>query len=59
MASVQRFSAKVIAVRQLTHDVRQIDFRLMEPREIRFKAGQDPEHRLRPGLSVVPKVWIN
>jgi CDP-4-dehydro-6-deoxyglucose reductase len=40
MASVQRFSAKVIAVRQLTHDVRQIDFRLMEPREIRFKAGQ-------------------
>ena len=32
MASVQRFSAKVIAVRQLTHDVRQIDFRLMEPR---------------------------
>ena len=40
MASVQRFSAKVIAVRQLTHDVRQIDFRLIEPREIRFKAGQ-------------------
>jgi membrane fusion protein, multidrug efflux system len=29
------------------------------PVRIRFKAGQDPEHRLRPGLSVVPKVWIN
>jgi CDP-4-dehydro-6-deoxyglucose reductase, E3 len=40
MASVQRFSAKVIAVRQLTHDVRQIDLRLLEPSEIRFNAGQ-------------------
>jgi NAD(P)H-flavin reductase len=40
MASVQRFSAKVIALRQLTHDVRQIDLRLMEPAEISFKAGQ-------------------
>lgn len=40
MASVQRFSAKVIAIRHLTHDVRQIDFRLLEPPEIRFKAGQ-------------------
>ena len=40
MASVQHFSAKVIAIRQLTHDVRQIDFLLLEPPEIRFKAGQ-------------------
>ncbi|HET9844511.1 MAG TPA: FAD-binding oxidoreductase [Nitrospira sp.] len=40
MSSVQRFSAKVIAIHQLTHDVRQIDFRLSEPPEIRFKAGQ-------------------
>jgi len=40
MASVQRFSAKVVAVRQLTHDVRQIDLRLLDPPEIRFKAGQ-------------------
>jgi membrane fusion protein, multidrug efflux system len=29
------------------------------PVRIRFKAGQDREHSLRPGLSVVPKVWIN
>lgn len=28
------------------------------PVRIRFKAGQDTEHRLRPGMSVVPKVWI-
>jgi len=37
---IQRFTSKVIAVRQLTHDVRQIDLRLIEPAEIRFKAGQ-------------------
>ena len=40
MASVRRFSAKVIAIRQLTHDVRQIDLRLLEPPDIGFKAGQ-------------------
>lgn len=28
------------------------------PIRLRFKAGQDPERRLRPGMSVVPKVWI-
>lgn len=40
MTSIQRFTAKVIGVRQLTHDVRQIDLGLIEPPEIRFKAGQ-------------------
>lgn len=40
MTSIQRFTAKVIGVRQLTHDVRQVDFGLIEPPEIRFKAGQ-------------------
>ena len=40
MTSIHRFSAKVIGVRQLTHDVRQIDFGLLEPPDIRFKAGQ-------------------
>jgi CDP-4-dehydro-6-deoxyglucose reductase, E3 len=35
-----RYSAKVVGVRQLTHDVRQIDVALIEPPEIRFKAGQ-------------------
>jgi CDP-4-dehydro-6-deoxyglucose reductase, E3 len=40
VTSIQRFTGKVIAVRQLTHDVRQIDLRLIEPAEIRFKAGQ-------------------
>ena len=29
------------------------------PVRIRFKEGQDPEHRLRPGMSVDPKVWLN
>ena len=38
--SVHRFSVKVVAIRQLTHDVRQIDLRLMEPPDIQFKAGQ-------------------
>jgi membrane fusion protein, multidrug efflux system len=28
------------------------------PVRIRLKEGQDQEHRLRPGMSVEPKVWI-
>jgi membrane fusion protein (multidrug efflux system) len=28
------------------------------PVRIRLKAGQDPEHRLRIGMSVEPKVWL-
>lgn len=28
------------------------------PVRIRLKPGQDPEHRLRPGMSVEPKVWL-
>jgi membrane fusion protein (multidrug efflux system) len=28
------------------------------PVRLRLKPGQDPEHRLRIGLSVVPKVWL-
>jgi CDP-4-dehydro-6-deoxyglucose reductase len=38
--SIHRFTATVAAVRQLTHDVRQIDLQLIEPSEIRFRAGQ-------------------
>jgi CDP-4-dehydro-6-deoxyglucose reductase, E3 len=38
--ALHRFTATVIAVRQLTGDVRQIDFALIEPSEIHFKAGQ-------------------
>ena len=37
---IQHFTARVAAVRQLTHDVRQIDLELIDPPEIRFKAGQ-------------------
>jgi membrane fusion protein, multidrug efflux system len=29
------------------------------PVRIRFREGQDPEHRLRPGMSVEPKVWFD
>ncbi|HWF08678.1 MAG TPA: HlyD family secretion protein [Bryobacteraceae bacterium] len=28
------------------------------PLRIRFKEGQDPNHELRPGMSVDPKVWL-
>jgi membrane fusion protein, multidrug efflux system len=28
------------------------------PVRIRLRDGQDPEHRLRPGMSVTPKVWL-
>ncbi len=29
------------------------------PVRIRLKPGEDSEHRLRPGMSVEPKVWLN
>jgi membrane fusion protein, multidrug efflux system len=28
------------------------------PVRIEFDPGQDPEHRLHPGMSVEPKVWL-
>lgn len=28
------------------------------PVRLRFKPGQDSEHRLRPGMSVEPKIWL-
>ena len=28
------------------------------PVRVRFNKGEDSEHRLRPGMSVVPKVWL-
>ena len=37
---IQRFTARVAVVRQLTHDVRQVDFELIDPPEISFRAGQ-------------------
>jgi CDP-4-dehydro-6-deoxyglucose reductase len=37
---VQPFRARVAAVRDLTHDVRQIDLALVDPPQIRFVAGQ-------------------
>ena len=40
MGSIQRFTAKVVDIRQLTHDVRHIDLQLIEPEEIAFKPGQ-------------------
>ena len=50
MTSIHRFTVKVIAVHQLTHDVRQIDLRLVEPPEIRFKAGQFVSFMLTPAV---------
>lgn len=40
MGSAHRFTAKVVDIHHLTHDVRQIDLQLIEPKEIAFKAGQ-------------------
>ena len=37
---MQRFHAQVERVRDLTHDVREIELRLKEPPAIEFKAGQ-------------------
>jgi NAD(P)H-flavin reductase len=38
--ALQLYQAKVDRFRDLTHDVREIDFRLSDPKEITFKAGQ-------------------
>ncbi|WP_447980047.1 FAD-binding oxidoreductase [Candidatus Nitrospira bockiana] len=52
----QSFVASVDHVRNLTHDVREISFGLLEPKEIRFKAGQFISFELespRTGRSVI------
>lgn len=48
---MQPFRAKVAAVRDLTHDVRQIDLALVDPPQIRFVAGQFVSFEIdRPGF---------
>ena len=37
---VQTFTAQVESVKNLTHDVRRLDLRLIEPKTIMFKPGQ-------------------
>ena len=37
---VQTFTAQVESIKNLTHDVRQLDLRLIEPKTITFKPGQ-------------------
>jgi NAD(P)H-flavin reductase len=37
---LQLYQARVDGIRNLTHDVREIDFQLIDPKEISFKAGQ-------------------
>ena len=37
---MEHFHAEATRISDLTHDVREIELRLIEPREIRFKAGQ-------------------
>ena len=50
---MQSFTARVITIRDLTHDVRQIDLALLDPTEITFSAGQFVSFEIdRPGLPV-------
>jgi NAD(P)H-flavin reductase len=50
---MESFIATVIAARDLTYDVRQIDFALLNPPEIRFAAGQFISFEIdRPGAPV-------
>ena len=37
---IQTFTAQVEMIKDLTHDVRQLDLRLIEPKTIAFKPGQ-------------------
>jgi CDP-4-dehydro-6-deoxyglucose reductase, E3 len=47
---MQAFNGKVVAVRDLTHDVRQIDVSLIDPPQIHFVAGQFVSFEIdRPG----------
>ena len=38
--SIHTFTAQVESITELTHDVRQLDLRLIEPATIEFKPGQ-------------------
>jgi len=49
---MQSFTARVTEIRDLTHDVRQIDFALRDPPEMTFDAGQFISFEVeRPGYS--------
>ena len=37
---IERYTAQVESIKDLTHDVRQLDLRLLEPKTINFKPGQ-------------------
>ena len=37
---IETFTAQVEMIKDLTHDVRQLDLRLIEPKTIAFKPGQ-------------------
>lgn len=48
---VQQFKATVSRIRDLTHDVREIELRLLDPPELAFKAGQFISFEvIHPGL---------
>lgn len=50
---MQPFNAKVAAIRDLTHDVRQIDVALIDPPQIHFVAGQFVSFEVdRPGFPI-------
>lgn len=51
---MESFTAKVTAVCDLTHDVRQIDFTLVNPTEIHFAAGQFVSFEIERAGSPVP-----
>ncbi len=38
--NIKKFRAKVVDIKDMTHDIKEITFKLIEPTEIDFKAGQ-------------------
>jgi NAD(P)H-flavin reductase len=54
--SFQSYRAVVDAVRDLTHDVREIECRLVDPKEIVFKAGQFISFEIMPAGAARPVV---
>lgn len=55
--AAQAYQAEVSAMRDLTHDIRELTLRLIEPATLRFKAGQYIQLQIPPQDSSRPPAW--
>ncbi|MDM7925205.1 MAG: FAD-binding oxidoreductase [bacterium] len=57
LLSYRAFAAEVSEITALTHDIKRIRLRLIQPREMRFKAGQYVQIQSQPYPGVEGSVW--